>query len=97
MQADMFAGAGGGGYDAIVERIAERASGFDGPVLLLEGDTHKFLVDEPLASGSSTHAVTTRAPNLTRIVVEGETAGEWLRLSVNPRAARLFSWTRERV
>ncbi len=97
MQADMFAGAAGGGYDAIVQRLAERASRFDGPVLLLEGDTHKFLVDEPLASGSSVHAVTTRAPNVTLIVVEGETAGEWLRLSVDPRAERLFSWTRERV
>ncbi len=97
MQADMFAGAGGDGYDDIVQRIAERASRFDGPVLLLEGDTHKFLVDQPLTSGSSTHAVTTAAPNVTLIVVEGETAGEWLRLSVNPRAARLFSWTRERL
>lgn len=53
-------------------------------MLLVQGDTHDFLVDTPLAG----------APNLTRIVVEGETASEWLRLTVNPRDARVFSWQR---
>ena len=43
------------------------------------------------------HGITTRAPNLTRLVVEGETADEWLRLRVDPRADELFSWTREAV
>ena len=87
MQADMFFGAPNDGFAAIVERIAERASGFDGPVLLLEGDTHRFLVDRPLPS----------APNLTRIVVEGETASEWLRLSIDPRRPGLFAWQREQL
>ncbi len=97
MQADMFAGARVDGYDEIVQRIADLASRFDGPVLLLEGDTHEYLVDRPLASGSPAHGVETRAPNVTRIVVEGETADEWLRLTVAPRSPELFSWTRERV
>jgi len=39
--------------------------------------------------------VTTAAPNLTRIVVEGETASEWLRLTVDPRSPQVFSWQRE--
>jgi hypothetical protein len=87
MQADMFFGAPNDGFAAIVERIAERASGFDGPVLVLEGGTHRFLVDRPLPS----------APNLTRIVVEGETASEWLRLSIDPRRPGLFAWQREQL
>ena len=45
------------------------------------------MVDRPFPS----------APNLTRIVVEGETADEWLRLEVDPRTPELFSWTREAV
>jgi len=97
MQADTFAGGRVDGFTAVVRRIAELASRFDGPVLLLQGDTHSYLVDRPLTNGSPRHGVTTAAPNVTRIVVEGETADEWLRLTIDPRSAALFSWTRERL
>lgn len=82
------------GFGEIVQRLADRASAFGGPVLLLEGDSHRFLVDRPLATGSALHGVTTPAPNLTRIVVEGQTAGEWLKLRIDPNAAELFTWRR---
>lgn len=82
------------GFSEIVQRLADRASAFGKPVLLLEGDSHRYTVDRPLATGSALHGVTTAAPNLTRIVVEGETIGEWLKLRIDPHAAELFSWTR---
>ena len=82
------------GFDAIVQRIATRAKSFTGTVLLLQGDTHKYLTDKPLAAGSLENGVTTKAPNVTRVVVEGETASEWLRLRVNPGAKSFFSWRR---
>ena len=82
------------GFDAIVQRIATRARRFDGEVLLLQGDTHKYLADRPLKNGSPENGVTTKAPNVRRVVVEGETASEWLRLRVNPRLHRIFSWKR---
>lgn len=87
MQADTFAGANEtlDGFDEIVAAIGTRAAQFGKPVLLLQGDTHRYLVDEPYAT----------APNLTRVVVEGETAAEWLRVSVNPRSPAVFSWERE--
>ena len=66
-------------------------------MLLLQGDTHKYLADRPLRSGSPVHGVKTKAPTVTRIVVEGETASEWLRLRVRPRAKTLFSWRRMKV
>ena len=97
MQADMFGPGDVDGFTPIVARIAERASRFDGPVLLLEGDSHRYRVDRPLTNGSAVHGVTTAAPNVTRIVVEGETASEWLRLTVNPRSSRLFRWQREQL
>jgi hypothetical protein len=82
------------GFTEIVQRLADRASSFGRPVLLLEGDSHRFTVDRPLATGSALHGVTTAAPNVTRIIVEGETIGEWLKLRIDPKAAELFTWTR---
>ena len=87
MQADTFAGSSREGFEEINDRIAALARDFDGPVLLLQGDTHEYLVDQPLPG----------APNVTRIVVEGETADEWLRLRIDPRAEQLFTWMRERL
>ena len=86
MQADTEIGGGGGGYAEIRERIAERAAAFGGPALLLQGDSHRYLVDRPFAE----------APNLVRVVVEGETVDEWLRLTVDPKADAVFTWARVR-
>lgn len=97
MQADMFDTGAVDGFNPIVQRIADLAARFDGPVLLLEGDSHRYKQDTPLTAGSPRHGVTTSAPNVTRIVVEGETVDEWLKLTVDPRKAGLFSWMRERV
>ena len=82
------------GFTEIVQRLADRSSSFGKPVLLLEGDSHRFTVDRPLATGSALHGVTTAAPNVTRVIVEGETIGEWLKLRIDPNAAELFTWTR---
>jgi hypothetical protein len=82
------------GFSEIVQRLADRASSFGKPVLLLEGDSHRFTVDRPLSTGSPLHGVTTAAPNVTRIIVEGETIGEWLKLRIDPDSAEPFSWSR---
>jgi Calcineurin-like phosphoesterase len=87
MQADTFSFGNrtATGFVAILDRIEERAADFEKPVLLLQGDTHVFLVDAPLAD----------APNVTRIVVEGADAGnEWLKITVDPRSPGVFSWER---
>lgn len=93
MQADMWFNTALG-FTEIVQRLADRASEFGKPVLLLEGDSHRFTVDHPLATGSALHGVTTSAPNLTRIIVEGQTTSEWLKLRIDPNATELFSWMR---
>lgn len=90
----LFSDADVSGFDAIVQRIATLAKGFRGEVLLLQGDTHEYFTDAPLTAGSPENGVTTTAPNVTRIVVQGETASEWLRLRVSPRAKKPFSWQR---
>ncbi|PRX50944.1 calcineurin-like phosphoesterase family protein [Prauserella shujinwangii] len=94
MQADTFIGGGGTGFTAIVRRIADRSRAFPGEVLLLQGDSHRFAVDRPLREGHAGYGITEPVPNLTRLVVEGETTAEWLRLTVDPTARDLFRWER---
>ena len=69
---------------AIVDRIAERTASFDGEVLLLQGDSHTYVADDPLG-----------LDNFTRIVVHGETLPfEYLRLTIDPVRGELFTWER---
>ena len=70
-----------------MQRLSARARAFGGPVLLLNGDSHRYKVDTPLS----------RAPNVTRIVVEGETVMEWLRLEIDPQSAEPFDYRRRQV
>jgi len=73
------------GFKDILARITSRSAAFDGPVLVLQGDSHQFVQDTPFAG----------APNITRIVVEGSATGdEWLKLSVDPRSSAFFTWER---
>jgi len=85
------------GFDALVQQIGTRAAAFGKPVLLLEGDSHVFKTDNPLANGDPLHAVTTPVPNFTRMVVQGSTTtklSEWNRLHIDPAATPPFSLTR---
>jgi len=105
VQADMWdpeaAAPGGAGlnqYTPFVTALADLTLQLHRPVLLLNGDTHLFFQDQPLANPSSTTGVihhTPAVPNLTRIVVQGSTnaPAEWLRLTIDPRKAQPFKWT----
>jgi hypothetical protein len=101
IQADMWDPAAGTaeltGYSAFIQELAQRAIDFGGPVLLLNGDSHNFEVDNPLAAGDPSHGVSTPVPNLTRITVQGGSDHfplEYLRLTVDPRRQAPFSWER---
>jgi hypothetical protein len=88
------------GYDDLVEQIGRLAAAFGRPVLLLEGDSHAFRVDNPYSASSPLHAlhpVTPLADNVIRIVVEGSDAGrtEYLRVTADPKAkVGAFRWER---
>ncbi len=104
-QADMWdpaalvaGGDGLAGYTPFVQEIATQTLGFKKPVLLINGDTHIFGVDKPLADPTSATGLvhkTAAVPNLTRIVVQGSTnaPAEWLRLTVDSHTPSVFSWT----
>lgn len=73
-------------FGPIVATIAAQAASYPGPVYLINGDSHLYNVDQPLAAGSSWldfYGVTTAADNLTRITVDGsDNATNYLRVTV---------------
>ncbi|MFM9917140.1 MAG: hypothetical protein ACKVOX_15125 [Rhizobacter sp.] len=92
--------AGGDGlfnYTPFVRKLAELSLHFGKPVLLLNGDSHVYGSDRPLADPASAtgliHA-TASVPNLTRITVQGSTnaPAEWLRLTIDTRNSEPFTW-----
>ncbi|MDH4076005.1 MAG: hypothetical protein OEY41_07045 [Acidimicrobiia bacterium] len=106
MQADMFdpsvvnpVPAQWTGLLPVVQAIATEAARFRGPVLLLNGDSHGFVQDQPLAAGSpwlGFYGVTAPVPNLTRVTVEGsDQVDEWVKLTVQEKGRQVF--TVERV
>jgi hypothetical protein len=89
-------------FQPIVQELARQSLRFGKPVLLLNGDSHKFVDDHPLADPSrpqnkSVYGITQDVPNLRRITVNGSTTPchEWLKLTMNPREAAVFSYQRE--
>jgi hypothetical protein len=97
MQADMWDAGPSDGFNDTVQRIASSTLAYGRPVLLMQGDSHVFKVDNPLAAGDLLHGVTTPVPNLTRVVVQGSTTAplsEWLKVHIDAGATPPFSWTR---
>jgi hypothetical protein len=104
LQADMWdpeallpGGDGLDNYTIFVHELAQRSLRFGRPVMLINGDSHVFGSDSPLADpGSTTGKIhgTHAVPNLTRITVQGSTTApaEWLRLTVDPDSPKVFSW-----
>jgi Calcineurin-like phosphoesterase len=104
LQADMWdpaalvpGGDGLNGYTGFVRKLADLVVHFGRPVLLINGDSHLFEADQPLADpGSATGQIHGTQPvtNLTRITVQGSTnkPREWLRLTIDPHSPGIFSW-----
>jgi hypothetical protein len=59
------------GYTLIVQTLARLTLAYARPVLLLQGDSHSFVIDNPLINGDPLHGVHTPVPDLTRVVVPG--------------------------
>lgn len=90
-------------FTPIVQELAHDARRFGGPVLLLNGDSHQFTDDYPLADPSrpqnkAIYGIAQDVPNLRRITVNGSTTPchEWLKLTVDPHAAGVFTYQRVR-
>lgn len=92
-------------FQQTVQTIAEQSRRFDGEVYLINGDSHEYNADDPLAAGSPWVEAYGVEPveNLRRVTVEGDAdSNEWTRFSVAPMNAGkgrhadqdLLSWER---
>jgi hypothetical protein len=97
-QADMFdptvtapAPADYAAFTPLVKALIEQANAFGGPVYLINGDSHVFNEDHPLAAGSAWlpfYGQATAATNLTRLTVDGSSnAQDWLKATKTPRGS----------
>jgi hypothetical protein len=105
-QADMFdptvvnpAQADYAAYTPLVKALIKQSNAFGGPVYLINGDSHVYNQDHPLAAGSSWlsfYGQTTAAANLTRVTVDGSSnAQDWLKVTANPKgSASVLSFER---
>lgn len=86
-------------YEPYIARIAQKTADFGKPVLMFNGDSHKYRSDNPLVEGSPcsgeaitncgidawTHHPYYDVPNFHRVVVHGSTLPlEWLKLTIDP-------------
>jgi hypothetical protein len=88
-------------FTPIVQELASRSLRFGGPVLLLNGDSHVFTDDHPLAEPGkpqnlSIYGLDQEVPNLRRITVNGSTTPchEWLKMTFSPSSDHPFSYQR---
>ena len=103
-QADMFDPSYTPTWDDIsafqpwVQALVDEASRFDGPVYLIDGDSHTYNTDRPLATGSSwlsTYRLQGAADTLTRVTVDGSSNNtDYLRVTVGAPGKRVLSWER---
>jgi len=79
-------------YDEMVVKIGQLAAAYGKPVLLIEGDSHIFRIDQPYTAASplfALHPNTPVAPNVTRMVMNGSSSPtEYVRLTVDPKPKR---------
>ncbi len=74
-------------YNSLLTELEIETLFFDGPVLLVHGDTHQFRVDKPMLSQTSGEVI----ENLTRVESFGAPHVHWLRVIVDEDNPSLFA------
>jgi hypothetical protein len=80
-------------YEPFLETLEEEVERFGGPVLLVHGDDHEFVVDRPLVRRTTGRVL----ENFTRLEVFGSPAVGWVEVTVDTAAAEWFRFTQHRV
>jgi len=73
------------GFRDLLATLAREALAFDGEVLLVHGDTHRYRADAPLRDPATGAAVA----NFTRVEVFGSPGMNWVRIRVAEEAGRV--------
>ncbi len=69
-------------------KLAQLTAGFGRPVVLVNGDTHEYVVDQPL-----TDAAGAVVPNFTRVTTFGELRNHWVKADIAPNTPQVFTFT----
>jgi hypothetical protein len=87
MQANPWAAPAGRyfGYRELLAALAKESLDFNGEVLLVHGDTHRYRVDAPLRDPATGAAVM----NFTRVEVFGSPGMNWVRIRVTDTGGRI--------
>lgn len=75
----------GGGFRATLGAIADGARGFDGPILVIHGDSHVYTVDTPFQDGLGNIL-----ENVLRVQVPGAKDIRAVRIRIDRDASRMF-------
>ena len=75
------------GFAATKKTLLQQAVGFTGQVVLVNGDSHSFVVDKPLAD---TRGETVE--NFTRVQTFGSAQNHWVSADVDPRDPQVFTF-----
>jgi hypothetical protein len=74
----------GSSDSSLVSTLKSRTTAFAKPVVLVHGDTHSFKLDHPWST----------LPNFTRLETYGTSGtNKWVRATVDPASAKVFSFT----
>lgn len=82
-------------YDDTKQALFTQTTSFRGQVLLVNGDSHHFVVDKPLTDYATTNAAGLEGPNtvenFTRTTGFGEDENHWSSVTIDPRDPNLFA------
>jgi hypothetical protein len=81
------------GYDEYIQTLVEEMETYTWPTVFLHGDTHRFRVDQPLFSAKNGR----RFDNFTRVETFGSPNTHWIRVTVDPSDAQVFSFKAELI
>jgi hypothetical protein len=84
-------------FQPIVRAIAQETADYGGPVYLLNGDSHVYNSDRPLAAGSKWLDLygIAAVSNLERITVDGsDNNDDYLKVTIQPRGRAVLTWER---
>ena len=94
IQADMdwygqfkAAGSATDGFDATKKTLLRQTIAFPGQVVLVNGDSHTFIVDKPLADPAGN-----LVENFTRVQTFGSAQNHWVSATVDPRDPNVFEF-----
>ena len=88
-QADMFyMGTGSSGFENIRLKLAELSKKYEKPVLLVNGDSHRFIVDKPLLNEDKRSTIL----NFTRLQVFGDVDMASVKIMVDTNLKELFTF-----